>query len=552
MSENPGNPGGMLFDPGGSRSALCRRWYAEGYYRDLTFPVVMAQGRHEFGDRRTVFYSERGTREVTVDELHTRAKGLAGSLYGLGVRSGDVVAIQVPNWIEGNLMFQATMLLGAVVLPIIHIYGAAEVSYILKESGAKVLVIPDRWRNIDYLDRLQHIVRTPQLKRVLIVGDTAPGNTIGWTALEGMATADYPEPELHADDLAVMLFTSGTTSDPKGVMHSHNSLLAELGASQQEAGPATVTLSPWPAGHIAGVLGILRGYIAGSESVLMDAWNADAAARLIAEYSVASTSGTPYFINSLLDAASEGNHDLSSLKTVLAGAANVPPETLQRCEALGIVTFRSYGSSEHPTISGGDPSQPLEKRTHTDGTLRPGCEVRIVDDHGNDLPRGADGEIISIGPDQFLGYHQPSFNEDAFYPGGWFKTGDIGHLDEDGYLTITDRKKDIIIRGGENIASKEVEDLLATHPAVSEVAVAAMPDERLGEKVCAFVIVRGGEVLDLTDIAEHFAALQVAKQKVPEHLVLVDDLPRTASGKVKKFELRERLRQTDGGSATTR
>jgi len=536
-----------LYDPQGLRSALVQRWYDEGYYGAQTFPDAMAEGHRKFRDHRIVFYSESGTRELTADELYTRARGLAGALYGAGVRAGDVVAIQVPNWVEGNLMFQATMLLGAVVLPIIHIYGPAEVSYILRQSGAKLLVIPQRWRNIDYLERLGEIERPAALENVIVLGH-APAGCIGWDAFCATATDDYPEPGVHADDLALMVFTSGTTSDPKGVLHSHNTLLAELRAAQAPAqGQADgnarpVVLSPWPAGHIAGVLGILRLYFSGAESVLMDAWNADAAARLVAEYRVTSSSGTPYFINSLLDAAAAGNQDISSLATYLVGAASVPPETVERCERLGIVTFRSYGSSEHPTISAGEPAQPAGKRANTDGTLRPGVEVRIVDDAGRDVPVGEDGEILSIGPDQFLGYRQAEFNTDAFDDRGWFHTGDIGRLDTDGYLTITDRKKDIIIRGGENIASKEVEDLLVRHDSVQEAAVTAMPDERLGEKVCAFVVVKPGATLTLEDVGAHFVSLKVARQKTPERLEIVADLPRTASGKVKKFELRDRLR----------
>jgi acyl-CoA synthetase (AMP-forming)/AMP-acid ligase II len=538
-----------LYDPNGARAALLRRWYAEGFYTTQTFPDAMAEGQRTFGSRQIVFYSDRGVRALTADELYTRARSLAGALHRLGIRAGDVVAIQVPNWVEGNLMFQATMLLGAVVLPIIHIYGPAEVSYILRQSGARLLVMPDRWRNIDYLARLNDIEPTPVLEQVLIIG-AAPGGCISWETFEATAVDDYPEPELDSDDTALMVFTSGTTSDPKGVLHSHNSLLAELRASPApvESTAAPVVLSPWPAGHIAGVLGILRLYFSGAESVLMDAWDADAAARLIEEYQVTSSSGTPYFINSLLDAAAAGGHDISSLRTYLVGAANVPAEVVERCERAGIVTFRAYGSSEHPTITSGEPGQPVHKRANTDGTLRPGCEVRIVDDAGRDLPVGCDGEILSIGPDQFLGYRQPAFNEDAFDPQGWFRTGDIGRLDADGHLTITDRKKDIIIRGGENIASKEVEDLLAAHPSVQEAAVTAMPDARLGEKVCAFVIARPGATLSLDDVRLHFAALKVARQKTPERLEIVDSLPRTASGKVKKFELRARLRAEHIGS----
>lgn len=534
-----------LFDGDGSRAALLSRWYEDGYYTKQTFPDAMAEGREKFSHLKTVFYSERGVDELTVSELFDESQKLAGALYATGIRAGDVVAIQVPNWAEGNMMFQATMLLGAVVLPIIHIYGASEVSYILKQSGAKMLVVPDRWRSIDYLERIAQLDETPDLEHIVIIGEKVPPGGISWSEFCDRKTAEFPAPVLDADDVALMVFTSGTTSDPKGVLHSHNSLLAELRAGRREDidAPQPMVLSPWPAGHIAGVLGVLRLYFMGAEAVLMDAWDASTAATLVERYQVTSSSGTPYFLTSLLDAAEAGGQDISSLKTYLVGAANVPPEVVERCNRLGIFTFRSYGSSEHPTISSGEPHFAAEKRAFTDGTLRRGVEIRLVDDDDRDVPTGTDGEIVSIGPDQFLGYHQAAFNEEAFMPGGWFRTGDIGRLDDEGFLTITDRKKDIIIRGGENIASKEVEDLMAMHPAVMEVSVTAMPDKKLGEKVCAFVLLKPGESLTLEEIRAHFEKLHVAKQKIPERLIVESDLPRTASGKVKKFELRDRLRQ---------
>jgi acyl-CoA synthetase (AMP-forming)/AMP-acid ligase II len=206
--------------------------------------------------------------------------------------------------------------------------------------------------------------------------------------------------------------------------------------------------------------------------------------------------------------------------------------------------YRAYGSSEHPVISTGTPAHPLHKRCGTDGSLTPGNVIRLLDEDDQEVGVGADGEIVSLGPELFVGYTDPALNAESFLPGGWFRTGDIGRLDVDGFLTITDRKKDVIIRGGENIASKEVEDLLMQHPSVTEAAAVGRPDEKYGERVAVFVRLADGHTLDLDEIRRHFASIGVATQKTPEHLEFVDEFPRTPSGKVRKVDLRSRLRST--------
>jgi acyl-CoA synthetase (AMP-forming)/AMP-acid ligase II len=297
-------------------------------------------------------------------------------------------------------------------------------------------------------------------------------------------------------------------------------------------------LGTFPAGHIAGVLSVLRPFLHGGTTVIMERWSAKRAAELVEEHRVVSSSGTPFYLATLLDEAERSGRDISSLKLFLTGAASVPPALLERATRAGITSWRSYGSTEHPLVTSGRPEHTEHQRHFTDGAVSPGVEVRILDDDGRELPAGTDGEIVVRGPKQFVGYRDPALDTDAFLPGCWFRTGDIGRLDTDGHLTITDRKKDVIIRGGENISSREVEDLLARHEAVSEVAVCAAPDPVFGEQVCAFVVLRPGASLDVDEVRAHFAALGVARQKVPNRLEIVDDLPRTASGKVRKVDLR--------------
>jgi acyl-CoA synthetase (AMP-forming)/AMP-acid ligase II len=274
----------------------------------------------------------------------------------------------------------------------------------------------------------------------------------------------------------------------------------------------------------------------------MDTWDPGAGAHLIEEYQLNSTSGAPVFLSTLLDAAERDGRDLSSIESYMTGAAAVPPALVERADRAGVPSYRCYGSSEHPTITSSFPTDPLDKRALTDGCLLPHNEIRIVDDDGKDVLAGTPGEIACRGPELFVGYSDEALNVASFLPGGWFLTGDIGIVDEEGYLTITDRKKDVIIRGGENIASKEVEDVLSRHPAVDDVAVVAEPDERLGERVCAFVTLRESAELSLETVQRHFAEAGVARQKTPARLEIVEAFPRTAAGKIKKFELRDRLR----------
>jgi acyl-CoA synthetase (AMP-forming)/AMP-acid ligase II len=529
------------------RAALSERYRQQGVYGRMTLAEAMRQGASQHRDVRMIFHSDAHPAEATLQEMYGRGHALAGALAAMGIGPGDAVAIQVPNWLEGAITFQAAMILGVVVVPVIHIYGPAEVGFILEQSGAKAFFCPDRWRHIDYFERLDHLDRSrlPNLEHVITLGEARYEGAQSWRELEARSTTDFTLPPVDADDVCLLIYTSGTTASPKGVQHTHNTLLAETRASRRPLDPSAhpAHLAAFPAGHIAGVLGITRLYVLGGRTVLMDSWDPVAAARLIEQHELNSTSGAPYYLSTLLDAAEKEGRDLGSMEGYMTGAAAVPPALVERADAAGLPCYRCYGSSEHPTITSSLPSDPLEKRAFTDGSLLPNNEVRIVDEEGRDVAPGEAGEVASRGPELFVGYRDEALNPSAFLPEGWFRTGDIGVLDADGFLTITDRKKDVIIRGGENIASKEVEDILARHPSVREVAVVAEPNERLGERVCAFVIACDEASITLADVQKHFIESGVARQKTPERIEVVEELPRTAAGKVKKFELRDRLRR---------
>jgi cyclohexanecarboxylate-CoA ligase len=488
-----------------------------------------------------VFVSTDGECETTLGALVSEAEQVAGALQARGIGRGDVVAVQLPGSYEGAVIQVAVALCGAVLLPVVMIYGHREMDFVLRRSRATAVVLPREHRGRPHADAvLGGLSGLPTLKFAVVVGDDAPGHgAVGYADLLRQRGGTYREPSPDPGNRAVLMYTSGTTAEPKGVQHSHRTLLAEA-TSQVYAlnGPGARHLGLFPPGHMAGLLSLLRILLLGTPTVIMQAWEAALAASLIDRHAVTSCGGAPVQLSGLLDQQAAGTATLATLRECLTGAAPVPPSLIERADAAGITAFRSYGSSEHPTVTAGTIADPLARRAGTDGRLLAGNQVRLVDADGRDVADGQDGEILTRGPELFTGYSDPALNAAAFLPGGWFRTGDVGRTDTDGYLTVTDRLKDIIIRGGENISAKEVEDLLVTHPAVADVAVIPAPDPALGERVCAVVVPRPGFTFDVEQARAHFAAAGAARQKTPEIIVLVDELPRTPSGKVRKDVLR--------------
>jgi len=522
------------------RELNAEHWYRTGFYRTETLSQAMDRAVREHPHNQFHFHVGGVATTLTTAEIGRQGRRLAGALYTLGVRKGDVFAMQLPTRPETLVLYIAAIHAGATLLPIVHTYGPAELGFILRASRARWFAMPDRSGNIDFIERLAQAGELPDLERTIVLGETAPPRGVLFSDLVLCATADFPAPAQHADEVCVLLYTSGTTAAPKGVQHTHNTIRAEWDIPFfDNRGPY---LNPFPAGHIAGFNYMLRPMVCGVPMVLLDRWDADLAAELVERHRVTQSGGTPFFLLSLIEAAERAGRDLSSLVHYGLGATGVSPEHVMLTEKYGFRGGRSYGLTEHSTVTKFEVDMPIERRAYTDGKLQPGSEVRIVDDNEHDLPRGAEGEILLRGPELFVGYTDPALNAASFTEDGWFRTGDIGTLDSDNYLTITDRKKDIIIRGGENISSREVEDIVGRHPAVLEVAAVAMPDPRYGEKVCVFTILRPGTSLTFEALTAHCATCGIAKHKIPEKLVIEADLPRTPSGKIKKATLRARLR----------
>lgn len=517
--------------------SLRAKWYREGWYSRRTFIDALKQGAAEHGDIDVVFVTDGFETTATVAEIHRVARAVAAGLQRLGVGPSDVVAVQLTNRLECVIAYQAVLLCGAVLVPVVHVYGPKEVGFILTESRAKVFIMAAHFRSTVYLDRIADYARIATLDCVVVVDGQRGDDHLSWPEL----TADpgeYVEPSSDADDVCLLVYTSGTTSAPKGVQHTHNSLLAEQLTMSAVIGgdPADVSLVVFPPGHIAGTGFMLRPLISGTRSVFLESWDPQQAANLIERFAVTCTAGTPFHFMGLLNLA-DIRGKLATLREFLTGATTVTEEQGRQAHAAGINSFRSYGLTEHPTatVSRDDDDA---ARLATDGKPLPGSAVRIIGPDGTDLPTGLDGEIVLQGPEQFIGYRDPALNEGAFTADGWFRTGDLGHLDADGRLVVTDRIKDVIIRGGETISSGQVEDVLNAHPAITDGVVVAAPDRQYGEVVGAVVVLKPGAALGLNQLRSHFVKAGLAKQKTPERLAIVDSLPRTAMGKVRKAELR--------------
>jgi acyl-CoA synthetase (AMP-forming)/AMP-acid ligase II len=526
------------------RQQLRERWAQLGSYRRATLAEIIEQGAQAYPGTVLTFARRDGTEQVRLADVRRRAEHAAAGLSRLGLQPGDAIAIQLPNRPEAAVAYAAAGLLGLVVVPIVHSYGPSEVEFIIRDSGASALILPDRWGSIDFADRAAAAARSPSMRWIIAAGEDLAAATTTWRDLEQVgARHDRPSVSAAPGDVCLLVYTSGTTADPKGVLHTHDSLVAELAETPTPPGgrSGTPTLQPFPAGHTAGIVSLLGPWLHGGATILMDTWRAETAARLIADNQVVSMAGTPYYISTLLEVAAAEPDALASLRDVMTGGAGVPPEIVREGDCQGWQVVRCYGSTEQPSTTACAAGDALELRASCDGKPIGMSQVRIVDGQFRPVPPGQEGEVTSIGPEQFAGYTDPEQSRRAFTPDGWFRTGDIGVLDSAGYLTITDRMKDVVIRGGENISSKQVEDIMLTLGSVADVAVIGMPDPLYGERVFAFVVLRPGASLSLEEIRAHFAAAGVARHKTPEGVQVVAELPRTAAGKVRKHVLRERL-----------
>ncbi len=529
---------------------LVTRYRAEGWWTDDTLGGLVDAAFKTHPDLAVRIWSDTRPAQTTIGAVAVLARELAGGLAARGVGPGDVVAFQLPNWLEAAVTFYAVALTGATLVPIVHFYGPHEVGYVLRESQARALITTHRFGHLDYIAALEELrPGLPALETVAIVGEgPVPAGAIAFTDLFG-DPVDGPTP-VDPDAPAVVGYTSGTTAAPKGVIHTHRTLVAELHqVTTMGATGGTPILTGAPVGHAIGMqAGLLLPLVRVLGVHLTDVWDPARVLAAMLETGVTSGAGSTFFLQSLLDDPSCTAEHRALMGHVGLGGAPVPAAFVDRAHGLGISIVRSYGSTEHPSTTGSTHDDPYEMRGYTDGRALPGVELRLVDEAGHPVAAGTPGEILSRGPDLFAGYTDATLTATAVDADGWYATGDVGVLDHNGALTITDRIKDIIIRGGENISAAEIEELLAQIPGVAEVAVVAAPDVRLGEHACAFVrALTDATPPDLATVRVHLERTGLARQKWPEEVRVVDTFPRTPSGKVKKFELRAALRTENPG-----
>jgi acyl-CoA synthetase (AMP-forming)/AMP-acid ligase II len=521
--------------------AHLRAYPGTGVWRDRT----LAEDAFEWAEKApdaVVFLDE--PRAPTYASLIADAEALAVSMWDLGLRPGEVISFQTPNWVEAAVINLAAALMGLVINPIIIIYRDAEVRQMLTDSGARLIFLCESFRGYDFAAMVARI--RPDLPGEIHVA-TVRGAADGPLSYEAMIEAGRGRrlnaPKVDPDSVKMLLYTSGTTGRPKGVLHSHNTLARAVacGARHWRIQPGEAILMPSPVTHVSGYSnGLELPFLIGTRTVLMEAWQADQALDLIERYDVVGTVAATPFLQELAMKAVAGERKLASLRFFACGGAAVPREIVRTANKAfaAPAAFRVFGSSEVPLVTLGfmGPGKG-ELAATTDGEIVD-YEVRFVDDSGADVPEGAEGEILARGPAMFMGYADQGQTREALTEDGFFRTGDIGLRTTDNALLITGRKKDLIIRGGENLSAKEIEDVLYRHPAVMEAAVVAMPHPRLGEGVAAFVIPVPGEAVDLAALSAFVGASGLANQKRPEKIFFVDSLPRTASGKVRKDLLR--------------
>jgi acyl-coenzyme A synthetase/AMP-(fatty) acid ligase len=528
-------------------------FYEAGFWRPTSFNALIAEQAELRGDQAFVFDS---TTSLTYGEFRVQVLRLAVGLKRQGLGTGDRVAAQLPNWTEFPLVAAALSRIGAILVPIMPIYRDDEVGFVLRHSGAVAAITCVDFRGFGHLAMFEELqAEAPDLRALYVARPPAEFQSdqvqsLGSLFADGDVTSLEAElgPDSSPDDGFLIVYTSGTTSRPKGCFHSFNTVRASAEAilKSLDYTDQDVQFGPSPITHSTGlVTSVLLPLIAGAKSYLMEAWDPEEGLRRIELHGcTAAVTATP-FLQMLMGAYDATKHDTSSLRFWVCAGSPIPGAIVEASrELLGFQTLSLYGRSENFLTTMCTVSDDAGRSATSDGSALMGAAVKVVGEDGLEVARGDEGDISYRGPSHMIEY----FNDDEqtallFTPEGFSRSGDLGRMDQDGFVRVTGRLKDIIIRGGMNISAREVEDHLLSHPAVANVAVVGMPDEKLGEKVCAYVILKeASSTLVLADVVAHLREHKVATQKLPERLELVTAFPMTATGKVQKHVLRTELK----------
>ncbi|MDT5140119.1 MAG: cyclohexanecarboxylate-CoA ligase [Mycobacterium sp.] len=539
MTPTPPLTAGSVVAPG-IPADLREEYRRLGYVSDLTISAMVTRAARQWGALPAV---REGAQQLSYQELLEQVERSAAWLSGAGIGPGDVVCWQTPNWWEAQVLALAVWHVGAVSCPIAPFYREHELRQVIEQVHPAAVIAAKSFRGFGHAEAFDDLLAEYGLSHVPKV--VLRGLRSGWTPFVDVVSHGRRRPYavISPDEPCLLLFTSGTTSKAKAAVHSSGTLLAETRQLADAWGLSweDVAYMAAPLQHITGVLNAMTiPLLVGACAVLADQWDADQAVVDMTRHRVTYSAGATVFLQELAQAAADARVRLP-LRMFACGGASVPRAVMERSEEQGIPAARVYGMTELPTVTVMNRTFPFDLRAETDGAVAPGVEVRVVDGKSDGeswpLPTGVEGELLVRGPERMLGYLDPKDNRAALEEEGWFRTGDIGVLDDAGFVTITGRLKDVINRGGEKFSARDIEDLLVAHPAVRHAAIVAGPDARLGEVPVAFVVLDGHAHPSTGELAAHLHNAGLARQKTPTVWHFVDGLPMTPSGKVKKFEL---------------
>ena len=524
---------------------------------DRIFDLVEEMTRVQPNEPAIVDVRESGDTVWSWSDLWRESGRAAALLLDVGVQPGESVAYQLPNWAEFVAITLGTLRIGAVCCPLMPIFREREVAYTLSRAKARTVFVPYEFRGRRHADEIAAIeAQLPTVRHAFVVGNSADipcGTQISWShyaeELDGARTREGAVVERNPapNAIAQLLFTSGTSGEPKGVLHRNDTLLraTALEIAHLQLGTGDRIYIPSPLAHQTGFLyGMLLAFSLGEAQIVQEAWDPQRSLRALREWRGAFVQAATPFLADLVKAVEDGADIPDALRIFVATGAAVPRALAQRATTtLQAAVCGAFGTTEGCLATLASPKDPPEKTWGTDGRPLASIRIRVRDDDGNVLPPGIEGHYETNSPTMFEGYlDRPEWTAEAYTEDGWYRTGDLATIDTEGYLRITGRVKDVINRGGEKIPIAEVEQLLYAHPAVREAAIVAMPDPRLVERACVFVVTNDGASFSFDEMQTFLDERRVAKQYWPERLEIVAELPRTASGKVQKYVLRERAR----------
>ena len=477
-------------------------------------------------------------RTLTFGEYRTEVERAAAGLHRNGIGPGSVVTWQLPTWLESMVLVGALGRLGAVQNPVLPIYRERELGFVVRQARSDLIVVPSSFGGFDFEAMAKDIAATVEGCSVLVADKALP---------QGDPSELPAPPDPDADAVRWYFYTSGTTSDPKGAQHTDRTVMAASRSMDErlEISADDRSAMVFPFTHIGGINWLMSCLLTGCRLIFIEAFVPDRVVQVLSKNHVTIAGAGTIFHQTYLAAqrATGSEAIFPHVRVFPGGGAPKPPQLHHdiKAEMGGVGIVSGYGLTEAPIIAMGSVHDTDEQLANTEGRATSGVQLRVVTVEGKEAGIDEEGEIRAKGPQVMKGYLDSSLDADAFDDDGWFRTGDLGRIDSEGMVTITGRLKDIIIRKGENISAKEIEDLLFAHPSVADVAVVGLPDDASGERACAVVVPAEGDAPSLEVLNAHLLEQGLMKQKLPEQLEVIEALPRNPTGKVLKFELRDRF-----------